>query len=412
MNKGFYKLNSVVLNFDIKNDVNKIRFNHYIMRKENIQRLQGTLPNGQFYMTLRRAATDLQLSISTISRLVKEFLDLGIIRLVSKGVKGNRSVYSYVSIEFNGSLFDDSKYMELDCVCNDEFIDNSGIEFDCDSKDNSFNGDINVETVHCINEYLSDDDVEHNYNNFHNKDTIKDKAISNISTIKKYIDESFDKNKSENSNLQQESINFNFNDTCNEIDKRTNNSIENNQNKRPMRLSDISLLSDKGMTNKKNYFNHNHGIQKGTKSVTKKKESLNKFNKKNIQQSIINMLNKKSGKNFKIDSPISIKLINERLKEGYVLEDFYKVIEVKVAKWKNTIMEMYIRPETLFSYKFESYVNENISMKSQSNVHPCKEGNSNDSSNYIHSDYTTYDGSVRERKKYENVRYWNPICEI
>lgn len=71
MNKGFYKLNSVVLNFDIKNDVNKIRFNHYIMRKENIQRLQGTLPNGQFYMTVRRAATDLQLSISTISRLVK-----------------------------------------------------------------------------------------------------------------------------------------------------------------------------------------------------------------------------------------------------------------------------------------------------------------------------------------------------
>lgn len=36
MNKGFYKLNLVVLNFDIKNDVNKIRFNYYIMRKENI----------------------------------------------------------------------------------------------------------------------------------------------------------------------------------------------------------------------------------------------------------------------------------------------------------------------------------------------------------------------------------------
>ncbi|MDX5681148.1 hypothetical protein SIK45_18195, partial [Clostridioides difficile] len=101
MNEGEYKLKSVVLNFDSKKEVNKIRFNHYIMRKENIQRLQGTLPNGQFYMTVRRAATDLQLSISTISRLVKEFLDLGIIRLVSKGVKGNRSVYSYVSIEFN-----------------------------------------------------------------------------------------------------------------------------------------------------------------------------------------------------------------------------------------------------------------------------------------------------------------------
>lgn len=38
-----------------------------------------------------------------------------------------------------------------------------------------------------------------------------------------------------------------------------------------MRLSDISVLSDKGMTNKKNYFNHNHGIQKRNKSATKKK---------------------------------------------------------------------------------------------------------------------------------------------
>lgn len=128
-------------------------------------------------------------------------MDLGIIRLVFKGVKGNCFVYSYVSIEFNGSLFDDSKYMEFDCVCNDEFIDNSGIEFDCDSKDNFFNGDINVEIVYCINEYFFDDDVEYNYNNFYNKDIMKDKVIFNISIIKKYIDEFFDINKLENFNL-------------------------------------------------------------------------------------------------------------------------------------------------------------------------------------------------------------------
>lgn len=448
MNNGFYKLNSVVLGFDIRNDINKIRFNHYIMRRENVQRLQGTLPRGQFYMTVRRAATDLQLSISTISRLVREFLDLGIIRLVSKGVKGkNHSIYSYISIEFSGSLFEDSKCIELDCVDNrdsvdsniefdcidnrdfvgndieldyvykGEFVDNSSdVEFGCNSKDNSFDGDMSVELEYRSNEHLSNDnyDVERSYNNFHNKGTIKNKSISNVNTIKKYINESFDvrKSRGENSNSQSESINLNFNDTYNDIYKRTNNGIENNQTKNATKLSNSKLSNDTGMTNKKNDFNHTHYMQKGTKSVTKKKESLNKFNKKNIQKSIINMLNKKSGKNFKINSPISIKLINERLKEGYVLEDFYKVIEVKVAKWKNTIMEMYIRPETLFSYKFESYVNENISMKSQSNVYQCKEGTSNDSSNYIHSDYTTYDDSMRERKKYENVRYWNPICEI
>ncbi|MCC0686615.1 MULTISPECIES: conserved phage C-terminal domain-containing protein [unclassified Clostridioides] len=398
MNNGFYKLNSVVLGFDIRNDINKIRFNHYIMRKENVQRLQGTLPRGQFYMTVRRTSTDLQLSISTISRLVKEFLDLGIIRLVSKGVKGNRSVYSYVSIELNGSLFDDNRCMELDCVDNGDCVDGNDIESDYVG-----NGDC-----------LDSSDIESDC--IGNVDCVdsSDIEFSSINTNQNYINESFDvrKLKEENSNPQSESINLNFNDTHNDIYKRTNNSMENSQNKKVMKLSNSKLYSDISVKSQKNTFNDTHDMQKKTKCVTKKKESLNKINKKNIQQSIINMLNKKSGKNFKINSPISIKLINERLREGYVLEDFYKVIEVKVAKWKDTIMEMYIRPETLFSYKFESYVNENISIKSQSNVYQYREGNNRDSSNYIHSDCATYDDSVCERKKHENVRYWNPICEL
>lgn len=100
MNNGFYQLNSAVLYFNERSDVNKIRFNHYIMRKENIQRLRGTLPRGQFMMTVRKAASDLDLSISTISRLVNEFIDLGILRLISRGVKGNCcSVYSYICSE-------------------------------------------------------------------------------------------------------------------------------------------------------------------------------------------------------------------------------------------------------------------------------------------------------------------------
>nr|SUY82883.1 phage-related regulatory protein [Clostridioides difficile] len=100
MSNSFYQLNSAVLYFNEKRDVNRIRFNHYVMRKENIQRLKGTLPRGQFMMTVRKAASDLDVSISTISRLVNEFIDLGILRLISRGVKGNCcSVYSYVCSE-------------------------------------------------------------------------------------------------------------------------------------------------------------------------------------------------------------------------------------------------------------------------------------------------------------------------
>ena len=38
MSNSFYQLNSAVLYFNEKRDVNRIRFNHYVMRKENIQR--------------------------------------------------------------------------------------------------------------------------------------------------------------------------------------------------------------------------------------------------------------------------------------------------------------------------------------------------------------------------------------
>ncbi len=54
MSNSFYQLNSAVLYFNEKRDVNRIRFNHYVMRKENIQRLKGTLPRGQFMMTVRK----------------------------------------------------------------------------------------------------------------------------------------------------------------------------------------------------------------------------------------------------------------------------------------------------------------------------------------------------------------------
>ncbi|MCE0581373.1 hypothetical protein LWG81_19795, partial [Clostridioides difficile] len=122
MSNSFYQLNSAVLYFNEKRDVNRIRFNHYVMRKENIQRLKGTLPRGQFMMTVRKAASDLDVSISTISRLVNEFIDLGILRLISRGVKGNCcSVYSYVCSESsnaeivtkNGDIFKNiEKYID------------------------------------------------------------------------------------------------------------------------------------------------------------------------------------------------------------------------------------------------------------------------------------------------------------
>ena len=55
--------------------------------------------------------------------------------------------------------------------------------------------------------------------------------------------------------------------------------------------------------------------------------------------------------------------IDARLNEGYTLDDFIVVIEKKVFEWKNTDMEKYLRPETLFGSKFESYLNQPVKKK-------------------------------------------------
>ena len=52
----------------------------------------------------------------------------------------------------------------------------------------------------------------------------------------------------------------------------------------------------------------------------------------------------------------------KRLAEGFTIDDFKKVIDVKCAQWLNDPnMKKYLRPETLFKAShFESYLNEYV----------------------------------------------------
>lgn len=81
-------------------------------------------------------------------------------------------------------------------------------------------------------------------------------------------------------------------------------------------------------------------------------------NLESIYEIIIRKLNSELGKNFKVDLSIIKVFIDKRLKEGYSLEDFYKVIEVKVRRWRYIDMEIYIELIILFGYEFELYLNE------------------------------------------------------
>ena len=46
------------------------------------------------------------------------------------------------------------------------------------------------------------------------------------------------------------------------------------------------------------------------------------------------------------------------MNEGYKLNDFIVVIDKKYDEWKETEFEKFLRPETLFGIKFESYLNQ------------------------------------------------------
>lgn len=79
---------------------------------------------------------------------------------------------------------------------------------------------------------------------------------------------------------------------------------------------------------------------------------------KAAREIIVNYLNQKLGTRYKVNSANTKKHINARLNEGYKPDDFKTVIDKKCNEWIGTEYEKYLRPETLFGSKFESYLNQ------------------------------------------------------
>ncbi len=74
---------------------------------------------------------------------------------------------------------------------------------------------------------------------------------------------------------------------------------------------------------------------------------------------IITYLNTKSHSAYKPGTKKTKELITARWNEGFTLEDFKKVIDLKTEEWlEDPFWSKYLRPETLFGPKFESYCNQ------------------------------------------------------
>ena len=79
--------------------------------------------------------------------------------------------------------------------------------------------------------------------------------------------------------------------------------------------------------------------------------------KNNIYSPVIDFLNAMAGTKYKSTTAKTQQLIKARLAEGFTLEDFETVIKKKCREWLDTDFAKYLRPETLFGTKFESYLN-------------------------------------------------------
>lgn len=98
-------------------------------------------------------------------------------------------------------------------------------------------------------------------------------------------------------------------------------------------------------------------------SIEEKNNSIEESNEKTeekteVYKNIIAYLNEKAGTRYKHTTGKTRTFIHARLAEGFTLDDFKVVIDKKCADWIGTDYEKYLRPETLFSPKFEGYLNE------------------------------------------------------
>lgn len=78
-----------------------------------------------------------------------------------------------------------------------------------------------------------------------------------------------------------------------------------------------------------------------------------------IYKKVIDYLNLKAKTNYRHQTKSTQQKIKARLAEGFSEQDFYTVVDKKTQEWLNDAdMQKFLRPETLFGTKFESYLNQ------------------------------------------------------
>ena len=118
------------------------------------------------------------------------------------------------------------------------------------------------------------------------------------------------------------------------------------------------------ITNQEDNNRVNKSVREEEKEEETKAEVLD--NNSKIYHEVISYLNRAVGTSYKPTSKETQKHIRARLNDGFNVDDFKRVIDNMARKWlKDEKMNRYLRPETLFGTKFESYLNEVPIVKSK-----------------------------------------------
>jgi len=132
------------------------------------------------------------------------------------------------------------------------------------------------------------------------------------------------------------------------------------QRKYQHKISDEKILLIEPECKKPNIKTNGEPNRKPTPEIELEKERELKL-KKELEipfVEIVNYLNLKAKTRYKATGIKTKDLIRTRWNEDFILEDFKKVIDIKTNEWLKTEWEKFLRPETLFSNKFEGYLNQ------------------------------------------------------
>ena len=127
----------------------------------------------------------------------------------------------------------------------------------------------------------------------------------------------------------------------------------------------VSNKFDRYQENLQGYQENLQGYQENFKANNTNNNTDNNTDKilssshSTAAREIIDYLNSKIGTHYRATTRKTQSLIKARMNEGFTVDDFKKVIDNKSAEWgKDSKMSKYLRPETLFGTKFESYLNQ------------------------------------------------------